>query len=203
LDSPALYPTAKQKQQDHQYRHRCLTTADLVVEEESRRWEASEILVDLEQDPASWEFPQESLDYVLVALRDVQNELARRKRLSTHPIAPTWPQRDGDRYDRLKQLAMKLKAAVTIEAYCEHDLGVPLRPAGTNLIGRCPFPDHEDRTPSFSVSPAKHVWTCHGCHRGGDIFVLAGQLNGLDLFRDQVLHIAEVAGVTEGVPHAS
>lgn len=203
MESPAVYSRPTPAQQEHLHRYRFITTAELLAEEEYLRWEAAEILTDLEQDPESWRFPRESLDFVLVALRDVQVELARRERLSTHSIAPTWPQRDDEQYQRLKDLAVRLKAAVTLERYCEHELGLQLRPVGMNLLGRCPFPDHDDRTPSFSVSPTKHVWTCHGCHRGGDIFVLAGQLHGLDLFRDQVLHIAEVAGVTEGAHHAS
>lgn len=202
MNSQAVYHSPTPAQQDHRYRYRFTTTADLIAEEEYRRWEAAEILVDLEHDPESWRFPQESLDFQLVALRDVQNELARRERLRAHPIAPSWPQRDGEQYQRFKHLALKLKSAVTIEAYCEHELGLQLGPAGKNLLGRCPFPDHDDRTPSFSVSPAKRLWTCHGCHRGGDIFTLAGQLHGLDRFRDQVLHIAEVAGLTGEAAHA-
>lgn len=202
MDSPAVYTHATPAQHDHEYRHRFVMTADLIAEEEYRRWEAAEILTDLERDPESWRFPRESLDFQLVALRDVQRELARRERLRAHSIAPTWPQRNDEQYQRLKALATRLKGMVTIARYCEHELRLPLRPAGRNLTGRCPFPDHEDRSPSFSVSPMKQLWTCHGCHRGGDIFTLAGLLNGLDLFRDQVLHVAEVAGLTEEVTGA-
>jgi DNA primase len=34
--------------------------------------------------------------------------------------------------------------------------------------GRCPLPDHEDRTPSFYIYPDKRYW-CFGCNRGGDV----------------------------------
>ena len=41
------------------------------------------------------------------------------------------------------------------------------------LTGRCPLPDHEDRTPSFTVNPEKGVFYCHGCGAGGDVIDLA------------------------------
>lgn len=36
------------------------------------------------------------------------------------------------------------------------------------FTGRCPLPDHEDRTPSFYVYPPGRWW-CYGCSRGGDV----------------------------------
>ncbi len=197
-----LYPTADKPQQDHLYRYRFIPLADLVAEEEYLRFQAAEILTDLERDPQSWAFPRESLDYVLVALKDVQDEKSRRQRLSKHPIAPDQPPRNEERYQHVKDLATRLRSVVTLEKYCQYELGVHLSPAGKNLRGRCPFPDHEDRHPSFSVSPTKQVWTCT-CRKGGDLFVLVAQLHGIDRFPDQVLYIAEVAGLTEEVAHAS
>jgi DNA primase len=44
---------------------------------------------------------------------------------------------------------------------------VTLRPAGGgNLKGLCPF--HDEKTPSFTVAPARGVYYCHGCGQGGD-----------------------------------
>lgn len=37
---------------------------------------------------------------------------------------------------------------------------------GGNLKGLCPF--HDEKTPSFTVSPVRNVWFCHGCGAGGD-----------------------------------
>jgi DNA primase len=48
-----------------------------------------------------------------------------------------------------------------------------LRKAGKERVGRCPLPDHEDKTPSFTVNPEKNLWFCHGCLRGGDVVELA------------------------------
>lgn len=42
-----------------------------------------------------------------------------------------------------------------------------IKKAGTNYKGLCPFPGHSENTPSFMVSPAKQIWYCFGCHRGG------------------------------------
>jgi hypothetical protein len=48
-----------------------------------------------------------------------------------------------------------------------------LRRAGKEWAGRCPLPDHEDRSPSFTANPERNVWFCHGCLRGGDVVTLA------------------------------
>lgn len=45
---------------------------------------------------------------------------------------------------------------------------VSLKRVGKNWVGRCPF--HEERTPSFTVSPEKQLFHCFGCGEGGDLF---------------------------------
>jgi hypothetical protein len=44
-----------------------------------------------------------------------------------------------------------------------------MRRIGAEWVGSCPLPDHEDKTPSFTVNPDKDLWFCHGCLRGGDV----------------------------------
>lgn len=48
-----------------------------------------------------------------------------------------------------------------------------LRKIGAEWAGRCPLPNHEDRSPSFTVNPEKNVFFCHGCLQGGDVVKLA------------------------------
>ncbi len=43
-----------------------------------------------------------------------------------------------------------------------------LKKKGKNFLGLCPF--HQEKTPSFSVSPEKGVYHCFGCGKGGDVF---------------------------------
>jgi DNA primase len=54
----------------------------------------------------------------------------------------------------------------------------PLRKAGARLVGRCPF--HEERTPSFDVNPAKQLFYCHGCGKGGDLIIFVKETQGLN-----------------------
>jgi hypothetical protein len=55
-----------------------------------------------------------------------------------------------------------------------------MRRVGKERVGRCPLPDHEDKTPSFTVNPEKNLWFCHGCVRGGDVITLAQRAWGID-----------------------
>ena len=45
---------------------------------------------------------------------------------------------------------------------------VNLKRKGINYFGVCPF--HDEKTPSFSVSPSKQIYHCFGCGNGGNVF---------------------------------
>jgi DNA primase len=67
-----------------------------------------------------------------------------------------------------------------------------LRKQGATLVGRCPF--HEERTPSFRVDPAKGLYHCFGCDKGGDAIRFVGETQGLD-FTEAVVWLAERSGI--------
>jgi len=54
---------------------------------------------------------------------------------------------------------------------------VTLKRAGANLKGLCPF--HDDRTPSFMVSPAKNICKCFACGEGGNVISYYMKKNGM------------------------
>ena len=69
-----------------------------------------------------------------------------------------------------------------------------LRRQGTRFVGLCPYPDHQEKTPSFSVSPDRGFYYCFGCSRGGDAIKLVSELKSLS-FVDAVTYLAERSGV--------
>ena len=71
---------------------------------------------------------------------------------------------------------------------------VALRNAGGgNLKGLCPF--HDEKTPSFQVSPSRGYYHCFGCGKGGDVFAFLAEIEHLT-FVESVQRLAERAGVT-------
>ena len=54
----------------------------------------------------------------------------------------------------------------------------PLKRSGARFTGLCPF--HDERTPSFSVSPEKGTYYCFGCQRGGDSITFVEETEGVD-----------------------
>ncbi len=69
---------------------------------------------------------------------------------------------------------------------------VPLKKRGRNYIGLCPF--HSEKSPSFTVSPDKHIWHCFGCHESGNLIGFMMKIDNLN-FIDAVKAIAERAGI--------
>ena len=54
---------------------------------------------------------------------------------------------------------------------------VGLRRSGRSYKGLCPF--HDEKTPSFSVSPERGSYHCFGCQEGGNAFTFLMKLEGL------------------------
>jgi len=62
-------------------------------------------------------------------------------------------------------------------------------------MGRCPFPDHPEKTPSFSVSLPKQVYHCFGCHKKGNIYTFLQEYSGMN-FPEAVEYLAERAHIS-------
>lgn len=69
---------------------------------------------------------------------------------------------------------------------------VPLRKQGSSYIARCPF--HDEKTPSFSVSPDRGLYFCFGCKVSGDALRFYEQMEGVS-FPEALRALAERAGV--------
>ncbi len=69
---------------------------------------------------------------------------------------------------------------------------VQLKRAGRNFKGISPFSG--EKTPSFFVSPDKHIWHDFSSNKGGDVFSFVMEVEGMD-FRQALEHLARKAGV--------
>ncbi|MEK7208136.1 MAG: CHC2 zinc finger domain-containing protein [Patescibacteria group bacterium] len=69
---------------------------------------------------------------------------------------------------------------------------IHLTKAGSSYKATCPF--HNEKTPSFFVSPARNSFYCFGCQKGGDIFSFVQEFEGLD-FVGALRVLASRAGV--------
>ncbi len=69
---------------------------------------------------------------------------------------------------------------------------VHLTKRGANYVGLCPF--HNERTPSFSVSPARGICHCFSCGKGGSPVNFIMEKEGIN-FHDALLHLAKKYGI--------
>lgn len=88
--------------------------------------------------------------------------------------------------DDLELIKSKISVVDLIQEY------LPLKKSGVNFKANCPF--HNEKTPSFVVSPERGIWHCFGCDRGGDIFKFLMEKEGLT-FPEALETLAQKAGV--------
>ncbi|HVP19770.1 MAG TPA: DNA primase [Spirochaetia bacterium] len=86
----------------------------------------------------------------------------------------------------LSEIQNRLDIAEVIGEY------VPLQRKGGRYWGLCPF--HQEKSPSFTVTPDKGVFYCFGCHKGGGLFQFVMEVEKL-AWRDAVELLAKKAGV--------
>ena len=69
---------------------------------------------------------------------------------------------------------------------------VHLKRSGRNFFGLCPF--HNEKSPSFSVSPDKQIFHCFGCGVGGNVFTFLQKIEGIS-FVEAVQTLAERSNI--------
>ena len=69
---------------------------------------------------------------------------------------------------------------------------VKLQKKGANYFGLCPF--HNEKSPSFSVSPGKQMYYCFGCGAGGNVFTFLMEYENYT-FQEALQSLADRAGV--------
>src|SRR5690348_11164215 len=69
---------------------------------------------------------------------------------------------------------------------------VSLSRAGQNLKGLCPF--HQEKSPSFTVSPSRQIFHCFGCGAGGNVFTFLTRITGAS-FPETVRDLGRKVGI--------
>ena len=88
--------------------------------------------------------------------------------------------------DLIEEIRMKNDIVDVISGY------VKLQRKGSSYFGLCPF--HNEKSPSFSVSPAKQMYYCFGCGAGGNVFTFLMDYENFS-FVEALKFLADRAGV--------
>lgn len=88
--------------------------------------------------------------------------------------------------DLIEEIRIKNDIVDVISGY------VKLQRKGSSYFGLCPF--HNEKSPSFSVTPSKQMYHCFGCGAGGNVYTFVMQYENYD-FVEAVKFLAERAGI--------
>jgi DNA primase len=88
--------------------------------------------------------------------------------------------------NQVEEIKQKLDIVNVISKY------LPLKKRGRHFLANCPF--HNEKTPSFTVSPELQIYKCFGCGKGGDVFTFIQDYEHVD-FKDALETLAAQAGV--------
>ena len=88
--------------------------------------------------------------------------------------------------DIIEEVRMKNDIVDVVSQY------VKLTRKGSSYFGLCPF--HNEKTPSFSVTPSKQMYYCFGCGAGGNVFNFVMEYENYS-FGEALSHLADRAGV--------
>lgn len=88
--------------------------------------------------------------------------------------------------DSVQLIKDRLNIVDVVSAYVE------IKKAGKNFTARCPF--HNEKSPSFHISPERGAYHCFGCGAGGDIFTFVQEIEKVD-FKGALQILALKAGV--------
>ncbi len=84
----------------------------------------------------------------------------------------------------------RLRASARIEHIIARYIPA-MQKRGDNLLALCPF--HKEKTPSFTISPAKQIFHCFGCHEGGNVFTFVQKIERVN-FPRSVEIVADIIG---------
>lgn len=165
----ALYPPRATGLAAYREEMRDIPTRDLLHDLEFYRWE----LADLDDDPFATS-KEQSLSYLHFKLSEIEREIERRQKLTPNHFAPAWPAEPASERERWEEIKERVDLRETIEQMG----GVSWVSGGTILRARCPFPWHDDSTPSFTLYPDH--WFCYGCNIGGSVIDFVAAIHGCE-----------------------